>query len=186
MRAWRKAFLAGLRSGAAASLLSTAMLLAVGRKETGWLFAPTNATSQWVWGEKALRAHRLTWRHTATGYLIHHAASVFWATLHARVVAESTAPVTRSRALTEGLVTAAVACFVDYQLTPRRLTPGFEHRLSRRAMCCVYAAFGLGIAIMAYTRPSGRQGRHALSPEKADKRSSIAGASGRGSSRFMR
>lgn len=155
MSEWRKAFRAGLRSGAAASLLSTAMLLTAGRKETGWTFAPTNATSQWIWGRSALRAHRLTWRHTASGYLVHHAASVFWATLHARTIATPTTPDTPSRALTKGMLTAAVACFVDYQLTPQRLTPGFEHRLSRPAMFCVYAAFGLGIAIVSYAQSSG-------------------------------
>lgn len=162
MSEWRKAFLAGLRSGAAASLLSTAMLLAVGRKETGWAFAPTNATSQWIWGSRALRVHHATWRHTASGYLIHHAASVFWATLHARAAAASARPATPGRALAEGLLTAAVACFVDYRMTPRRLTPGFEHRLSRRAMFCVYAAFGLGIAIVSYARSPGKgKGRSA-------------------------
>ena len=47
-----------------------------------------------------------------------------------------------------GAVTAAaVACFVDYRLTPRRLTPGFEHRLSSKALLAVYACFAVGLAI---------------------------------------
>ena len=47
-----------------------------------------------------------------------------------------------------GAVAAAgVACFVDYQLTPKRLTPGFEHRLGRPEMANVYAFFALGLMI---------------------------------------
>jgi hypothetical protein len=42
---------------------------------------------------------------------------------------------------------AGIACFVDYQLTPKRLTPGFEHRLGRPEMANVYACFALGLMI---------------------------------------
>ena len=47
--------------------------------------------------------------------------------------------------LTAALLSSAVACFVDYQLTPQRLQPGFEKRLSTPSMVAVYAAFGLGL-----------------------------------------
>jgi hypothetical protein len=40
-----------------------------------------------------------------------------------------------------------VASFVDYQMTPQRLTPGFEHRLGKPEMVHVYACFALGLAI---------------------------------------
>ena len=42
---------------------------------------------------------------------------------------------------------AGVASFVDYQLTPKRLTPGFEHRLGKPEMVNVYAGFAIGLAI---------------------------------------
>lgn len=42
--------------------------------------------------------------------------------------------------------TTALACFTDYQLTPPRLRPGFEQRLSRRSLLLVYGAFGIGLA----------------------------------------
>jgi hypothetical protein len=35
---------------------------------------------------------------------------------------------------------------VDYTVTPERLRPGFEHRLSTGAMTVVYAALALGLA----------------------------------------
>jgi hypothetical protein len=42
--------------------------------------------------------------------------------------------------------TSVLACFVDYRLTPDRLTPGFEKRLSRRSLFVVYALFAAGLA----------------------------------------
>jgi hypothetical protein len=45
--------------------------------------------------------------------------------------------------------TAATASFVDYQLTPKRLEPGFDKQLSRRSLAMVYAAFAAGLAIAA-------------------------------------
>ena len=41
---------------------------------------------------------------------------------------------------------SAVACFTDYPLTPRRLHPGYEMRLSTPSLALVYGAFGLGLA----------------------------------------
>jgi hypothetical protein len=40
----------------------------------------------------------------------------------------------------------ALAAFVDYRLTPKRLTPGFEAHLSRSSMLGVFAAIGVGLA----------------------------------------
>jgi hypothetical protein len=42
---------------------------------------------------------------------------------------------------------AALAYFVDYRLTPRRLTPGYERRLSGRALLAVYASLAAGLAL---------------------------------------
>jgi hypothetical protein len=50
------------------------------------------------------------------------------------------------RALEVGTVASAVACFTDYQLTPPRLRPGYEERLSKPSLAVVYAAFGAGLA----------------------------------------
>jgi len=102
--------------------------------------------SHWVWDREALCADEPTLRHTLTGYLVHHGASVFWGTVHARAWGMHPANKQPMPALAGAAVASALACFVDYNLTPRRLTPGFEHRLSRRSMAFVYASFGLGLA----------------------------------------
>jgi len=161
MAEWRKAIHEGVRSGTAASVLSTVVLVAAGRLQSRHAAAPTNATSQWIWGAEALHASAPSWRHTATGYAIHHGAAIFWATLYARASAGSPRAATPAGALAGGLAAAAVACFADYRLTPRRFTPGFEHRLSRGAMAWVYVAFGVGIAVasLACRREAARAGR---------------------------
>ncbi|MFX5839837.1 hypothetical protein ABTE60_21225, partial [Acinetobacter baumannii] len=60
-------------------MLSTAVLSWRSRRETGRGATATNATSHWVWGEPAMRHREPSVRHTALGYAIHHASSIFWA-----------------------------------------------------------------------------------------------------------
>ena len=65
-------------------------------------------------------------------------------------------------------VSAAIttaAYVVDFNLTPRRLTPGFEKRLSKRGLFIVYATFALGLATGALigsraSLKTPRSGRH--------------------------
>jgi hypothetical protein len=143
---WRAAVREGLVSGTAASIASAAALALAGRREAGAAAAPTNATSQWIWGDRALSEDRPTLRHTATGYLIHHGASLFWAVLHARAWNGRAQRLRPGPALAGAAAASAVACFVDFKMTPHRLTPGFEHRLSRGALGVVYGCFALGLA----------------------------------------
>jgi len=146
MENWKIALRRGLVSGTTASLLSSAALAAFGKRETGSMFAPTNAISHWIWGDKAARRDGPTLRYTLVGYLIHHASATFWAVLFERFAGEKLDG--KSVALTVEAATAAsaVACFTDYQLTPPRLRPGYEKRLSVPALAVVYGAFGLGLA----------------------------------------
>lgn len=136
-------------AGTVASLLSTAALAAAGLRQAGSAVAPTNAVSHWLWGEESLRAQRPSLRHTFTGYVTHHLASIFWAALYSRVYGQRESAKQVPQAIAGGLAASAVACFVDYQLTPKRLTPGFEHRLSTGAMVAVYGALAAGFALGA-------------------------------------
>ena len=157
MHEWRQAFVEGVRSGSAASALSTLALIALAKHQTGHAAAATNATSQWLWGERALHQDDPSWKHTATGLLIHHAASIFWATLHARASARAQQTRWGKRPWMEGALVAATSCFADYQLTPKRLQPGFEQRLTRGALLLVYIAFGVGIALATGGASPGRR-----------------------------
>ena len=146
MTTWKEALREGAVAGSVASLLSAGYLAWRGWNR-GETVAPVNAVSHWFFGDRALRQDEPSLLYTLTGYLTHHAASVFWAVLHAKAWGareEAKKPLPAAA----GAVTAAgVACFVDYQLTPKRLTPGFEHRLGRPEMANVYACFALGLMI---------------------------------------
>ena len=130
--------------GTLAALASAAVLAAYGRREIGSIAAPMNGPSQWVWGRGAPYRDDATWRHTALGFAIHHGASLFWGVLFEffRRRAPRDVPGTVASAVT----TAAIANVVDFKLTPERLTPGFEKRLSHRALFATYAAFAMGLA----------------------------------------
>jgi hypothetical protein len=156
LAAWTQALREGAVSGTTGSLLSTLALLALGRQQVGSAAAPINAVSHWLWDGEALHADRPSWRHTLVGYLTQHAASVLWATLYARVVGHRENAKRLSDAIAGGIALSAVAYVVDYTITPRRLTPGYEHRLDGRGMFAVYAALAAGFALGAVALQRGR------------------------------
>ena len=143
VRAWR--------SGSVASVLSTFAVSVCSRCRSGRAAAGTNAASQWIWYPEARAAARVSLKFTAVGYAIHHASSVFWATgyealrpQHARLPGR----VARAAGI------AALAYVVDYHVVPRRLSPGFEHRIGAVGLWSAYAAFAIGL--LAATRPATR------------------------------
>ena len=102
----------------------------------------SNATSHWLWGEPSMYRHRTDLRHTAAGYAIHHASSLFWATFH-----EAGIQRTRLPAWQLAPVVSAMAMVVDYGVVPRRLTPGYDRHMSRAGLASVYAAFAGGLVL---------------------------------------
>jgi hypothetical protein len=146
---WKDAFQNSLASGTVASVASTISLSMLGKAELDRSAAPVNGPSQWIWGRHAPYQNRFSLRYTIVGYLIHHAASVFWALWYERL--RQRLPVAKNAAaeLAPAVAIAAAAYIVDFHLTPQRLTPGFEHRLSKRSLLTVYGTFALGLAAMA-------------------------------------
>jgi len=136
----------GLIAGTLASIASTAGLMLCGRREAGSMVAPTNATSHWLWGDQAFEVYRPTLKHTGLGYATHHASAIFWALIYAWLHASRHPAQSAPAALTSAGAATALACAVDYTITPRRLTPGFEHHLSKRSMGVVYGLFAVGLA----------------------------------------
>lgn len=139
----RRLLLDALASGGAASIASTVALLAYGWRECDDVAAPLNGPSQWVWGRRAPYRDGFSWRYTFVGFLVHHLASTFWGAIYSAARAARSG-VARDVA-TAGAV-SSVAFVVDYHLTPQRLTPGFQNRLSRRALLGVYVVFAAGLA----------------------------------------
>jgi hypothetical protein len=146
MSTWKEALREGLVSGSLASLFSASYLAIAGARR-GHPAAPVNAVSHWFLGDRALRQDEPSVVTTMGGYVTHHMASVFWAVLHAKAWGARPQAKTPLAAAAGAVTAAGVACFVDYQLTPKRLTPGFEHRLARPEMANVYACFALGLMV---------------------------------------
>jgi hypothetical protein len=146
MTSWNQALREGAVSGSLASVLSAVYLAWCGgrRNEPA---APLNAVSHWFFGNRSLREDEPSRLYTVTGYLVHHCASIFWGVLHAKAWGGREEAKKPLPALAGAVAAAGIASLVDYQLTPRRLTPGFEHRLGRPEMVNVYACFALGLAI---------------------------------------
>ena len=146
MKKWKMVFSQGLLAGSLASLISTAVLVLAGRRESGSAAAPLNAVSHWYWGDEAFHQQEADLAHTAAGYLTHHVAATFWATLYAALASDRPALRTTPGIALGAAATSATACLVDFKLTPHRFTPGYEHRLSNRALLAVHAALAIGLA----------------------------------------
>ncbi len=148
MAIWIPALRRALLSGSVASATSTAALALVARLEGHGALQPVNATSHWLNGTAAATVARADLRHTALGYVTHHAATLFWAVLFERAIARRRTlhllPVLR-----DALAMSAFAAAVDYGATPKRFTPGWEFVLSKRAMAAAYAAMAAGLALGA-------------------------------------
>jgi hypothetical protein len=158
-KSWKDTFQTALVSGTVASVASTISLALLGKAELDKSAAPVNGPSQWIWGRHAPYQNRFSLRYTIVGYLIHHAASVFWAVWYERLRQRLPAAENPAAVLAPAVATAAAAYTVDFHLTPQRLTPGFEHRLSKRSLLTVYGTFALGLAATALLgRYSGSAG----------------------------
>jgi hypothetical protein len=149
-----------LISGAVASVLSAAVLALCGHVENRRPAGPLNGPSQWVFGRYAARMKRPSLRHTATGFAIHHVTATGWAVLHERAFGNDKAGQSLPQRLARAALTSAVANVVDFQLTPKRLQPGFDQQLSRKSLLAVYAAFAIGLSIAGSRkrRQSGTSG----------------------------
>ena len=152
MNNWKSSARQALVSGTAASLLSTAVLALAGKLERNAPAGPLNGPSQWLFGRQAAYRRSPSLRYTLTGFLIHHASAMGWALLHERLFGRNKQAQTPAKRLRNAATTAAVANFVDYRLTPRRLQPGFEAQLSKKSLLAVYAAVAVGLTMYELTK----------------------------------
>ncbi len=145
MAIWISVLRRALLSGTAAGATSTLALAIVARLEGKGALQPVNATSHWLNGRAAASVRHADLRHTATGVLTHYAATLFWAVLFERCIARRH-PIEPLPMLGSSMAMSALAAAIDYSVTPKRFTPGWEFVLSKRAMAAVYAAMAAGLA----------------------------------------
>ena len=161
-RPWRRAARDALVSGSAASIGSAIVLSICSEIEEGAPAGALNGPSQWLWGEGEAFTRRATLKHTAVGYTIHHASSIFWALLHER--AFGGARKSAMRHCIEAAGTTVVAYLIDYHLTPGRLRPGFKKHLGAGSMFAAYAAFAGGLAAASIARDHSDENQQSHGP----------------------
>lgn len=145
---WSPVLREGLVSGAVASVVSSVILVACGKAERGDPSRPLNGPSQWVWGRHAPFVQGFSVKHTVVGYAIHHAASMFWALLFARLRPRRDRNNFPDVVAASALITT-IAYIADFKLVPTRVSPGFQRQLTKRCLYAAYAGFAFGLVIGA-------------------------------------
>jgi hypothetical protein len=133
-----------LVSGSLAAAAVTLVASLAARRSTGSAPAALNATSHFLWGNRAARQNDYSVKYTATGFIANYGASIFWALFYEALGRGK--PRSAARALLDGALVSAAAYVTDYHIVPKRLTPGFELRIPRTALAAVYAALAAGLS----------------------------------------
>lgn len=129
--------------GAATCTLSALTLLA--RAEDKSPLRPLNATSHVFAGPAAGVEEDARPLLTGAGVAINIAASFFWGSITAALLASQERP-SKAKSIAAAAAVTGLAGLVDYGLVPKRLTPGWELALRKRSVVTAMAAMGLGLA----------------------------------------
>ncbi|SCY58060.1 hypothetical protein [Nitrosospira sp. Nsp13] len=151
----RRAVVSGTMGGYEAAIAAAL----AGKCENDSFAAPLNAISHIIWGDEAARENRFSFKFTFMGLVLNHAAGIFWALFYEKLFGQCAANERKdislltdnnNGSLTKPLLGAATvaagAYVVDYQLIPRRFTPGFEKRVSGKSLAAIFTALALGLA----------------------------------------
>ncbi len=152
-RTWGETLQNALAAGAMVFAATAAAAALRGRKDSGSAVAPINATSHVVYGPEASSADAPDLRHTLPGLAINAGASVFWAIVYERLFSRGDTV----KSLLGGGVVAALAYLIDYHLVPKRLTPGWEERVSGRSLAIIFGAMALSLPIRRLLERPARQ-----------------------------
>lgn len=135
-----------LVTSAASTAATTVATAVLGQLQCGSPAAPLNATSHIIWGERAKHLDAADVSHTVVGGLLNAAAMVSWAGVQHLFFPR---PRGLWGSLATGVTVSALAYVTDYWVVPKRLTPGFEARLSRAGLLATYAALAAALAATA-------------------------------------
>lgn len=146
-KTWTEALRDGFITGAIVGAATTAAVAVAGRRDSGSSIAPINATSHIVHGSKAATVTDVDVAHTALGFLLNMGAAVMWSTLYEKAFGAEADRGDLARAWFGGKTVAGLAYLTDYHAVPKRLTPGWEERISERSLMAVYGALALSLPI---------------------------------------
>ncbi|HET7201747.1 MAG TPA: hypothetical protein VFI92_00115 [Steroidobacteraceae bacterium] len=144
---WGEALRSATQSGAIAAGTVTAAVAVAGARDSGSAVAPLNATSHIAWGESAGAVESVDAKHTLLGMTLNAGACVFWATFYEKWFGRAAERGDVGAALLGGAAVATAAYVTDYHLVPKRLTPGWESRISRRSLAAAYVVLALSLPL---------------------------------------
>lgn len=146
MKSWREAMRDSIVPRAVAGATTLAIVAARGQRKTGSATASVNASSHAIWGDKAAGVEVITARHTVPGVIFNMAGAAWWALVFEKLFGDRRG---FPAALLGGTATAGLAYLVDYHIVPKRLTPGWEHRVSRGSLFMALGAMAAGLIVGA-------------------------------------
>jgi hypothetical protein len=126
-----------------ATTATTAAALFVSKAETSYAAAALNATSHILWGDEAAKHDDPDLEHTLVGGALNASAMGAWAFIQ-ELLPRAHTPL---GAVTKGVFVSALAYVTDYFIVPKRLTPGFEKRLSPAGMLTMYGSLAGALAL---------------------------------------
>jgi hypothetical protein len=141
----RNILLPALVSGSFASIVTSAVLSLASVVEGRGALQPVNATSHWLHGSDAGRVRELDVTHTGVGFATHHASALFWAMLFEVMRPADRRQASPARTARDAALTSTIAAVVDYAVVPRRITPGWEHAVSKTSIALAYVALAAGL-----------------------------------------
>jgi hypothetical protein len=131
-----------VRTTSITTAATSAVVTALAKAENNHAAAGLNAVSHILWGDEAAKANDWDVQHTVVGGALNASAMAAWSVVHEALPRAHT----WWGAALKGALLSAAAYAVDYHVVPKRLTPGFERRLSPTAMVVTYAALAAAFA----------------------------------------
>ena len=133
-------------TSAIANAVTTAAVTVLAKNQTKSAVSAVNAGSHIVWGEEAVEHDEASLKYTGLGALIGGLGVSFWAVVHEYVLRKTKLRDKTLGPLATGAAVSALAYVTDYHVVPKRLTPGYEKRLSPKGIFIVYAVLAVGLA----------------------------------------
>lgn len=121
-----------------------------------------------------MNAHGVDAKHTLAGAGINAASVTMWAGVH-ELLFGKWARKGPAEAIVSGAAVSALAYAVDYHVVPKRLTPGFEKKLSPQGLFTTYAVLALSFAAGALiakekSERSSARGKRAIDEDALEMR----------------
>lgn len=138
-----------LQQGLLATTSTTMALGALGAAQSRDPIGPINAVSHILYGdEEAMTTSDIDARHTLAGAGLNSASVTLWAGVFELLFGRWARRGTR-QAFAAGAMVSGLAYAVDYHVVPKRLTPGFEQKLSPKRLVAVYGILAASLAVGA-------------------------------------